>query len=686
MTYINFIDPPNDTIWNNNYSLFEPFQNSDAKSGLTLFAEPFDRLESLAMKIRDSINLNIENKFVFFVFYKHLGGEAVDKIEKYRVSNIISHIEKLFSYIPNREEFYFVAIDQLKLDTYNEYKDELKKVALELDDKGYLADPYYRDKYSLNHLFVSDDFQNIEEIWANAEFQESSNREIAKRVEDEIMALLITFFEDKEDFFNNIGQQENFLEQILIDFKRDFDWSIETAIYKEKDREKLKKISPKKMILNSISKYYSAIHRDKKYPIIYYRRDNKSIDRFYSDILSLANLFYYDRDKNFKQKAYWLFVENIELNSQDEAYSRLYNYLDSQYENLQTLQDSAIELELYNEGKGDIKFEHPVKLENIKEFFIPYFYTKDNRFNLEENIDENNKIIDDNQHEVDKYIDNEYKKFKKNFSSALKNSELLKQEELEDRIADLSRDRERIRTQTQKRKYEVEYADVDEEFNRVSKYFDRLSRLSTFIKTTIYATIFIVALFFIGFMTQTSIVPDIPYGFISLSLVFLLAGYITLDKYKRDCRDAYDKYYRKIKSIYDDTHNELSNRISIVKSIMKSRYINYDYYLLKDKLENLKLNAKKYQFHLDEIHRKKEFIEIKNNKHIIKLDEDFSMATIEHYPDIDTEKGVISNRTYALFTFNEGNISTVDISGREVSLENSGFIDNIEIKAIKKIL
>jgi len=686
MTYISFIDPPNDTIWNNNYSLFEPYQNSDAKSGLTLFAEPFDRLESLAMKIRDSINLHIENKFVFFIFYKTLRGEAIDKVEKYRVSTIINHLEKLFSYLPNRENFYFVAIDQLKLDSFNEYEDELKKIALELDDNGYLIESYYRDKYELNHLFVSEDFQNIDEIWLKAEFQENANREIVERAKDEIVEILSIFLKEREELFDNIGQQKIFLRKILNSFKKDFNWNIETALYKDKSRERLQKISPKGIILNSISKYYSAIHRDKKYPIIYYRSDNKAIDKFYTEILSLANLFYYDIDKNFNEKNYWLFIEKIELNSQDKAYNRLYYYLDGQYENLKTLQDSAIELELYNQGDMEIKFEHPVKLKNIKEFFIPYFHTKDNRAKLEENIDENNGIIDDNQHEVDKYIDNEYKKFKKNFSSTSKNREILKQEELEDKIADLSRDRERIRTQTQKGKYEAEYADVGEEFDRVSKYFDRLSRLSTFIKTTIFATVFVLILFSIGFMSRTKIVPDTPYGFISISLVFFLAGYITLNKYKRDCIDAYDKYYRKIKSVYEETQNELSNRINIVKSIMKSRYINYDYYLLKDKLDNLKLNAKKYQFHLDEIYKKKEFISIKNSKHIIRLDEDFSRATIEYHSDINTEKGVINNKTYALFNFNKSNISTVNISGREVDIENSSFINTIETKATERIL
>lgn len=686
MTYISFIDPPNDTIWNNNYSLFEPFQRGDVKSGLRLFKEPFDKLESLAIKIRDSINLNIENKFVFFIFYKPLRGEAVDKIEKYRVSTIISHIEKIFSYLPNRDNLYFVAIDQLKLDTFNEYEDEFKKIALELDDKGYLEESYYRDEYGLNHLFVNGDFQNIEEIWTRAEFQESSNRDIAKRTKDEISKIVTTFLKEKEESFDNIGQQKNFLGKILNSFERDFNWNIETALYKEKNREKLQKISPKEIILHNISKYYSAIHRDEKYPIIYYRQNNKAMDRFYTEILSLANIFYYDKDKSFQEKNHWLFVEEIKMSNQNEAYSRLYNYLDVQYENLQTLQDSAMELELYNQSDKEIKFENPVDLKNIKEFFIPYFYTKDNKANLEENIDENNEIIDSNQHKVDKYIDNEYKKFKRNFAATPKIREVLKQEDIEDRIADLSRDRERIKTETQKGKYEVEYADVDEEFNRVSKYFDRLSRLSTFTKTTILATIFVVTLFSMGFLSKTQIVPDIAYGFISFSLLFLLAGYITLDKYKKDCIDAYDKYYRKIKNVFNNTNDELSSRIGIVKSIMRSRYINYDYYLLKDKLDKLKLNAKKYQFHLDEIHKKKKFIEVKHNQHIITLDEDFSMATIEHHSDIDTEKGVVSNRTYALFSFNEGNISMVDISGREVSIENSGFIDTIEIKAMGKIL
>jgi hypothetical protein len=686
MTYISFIDPPNDTIWNNNYSLFEPFQNSDARSGLTLFTEPFERLKSLAMKVHDSINLNIENKFLFFIFYKPLRGEAVEKIERYRVSTIISQIEKVFSFLPDRDNCYFVAIDQLKLNTFNEYEDEFKKIALELDDNGYLENSYYRDKYDLNHLFVSEDFQVIEDIWANTEFQESSNKELANSAKDEIIKILTARLRDKAEFFGEIGQKKNFLKQILKNFIQDFNMSVKNALYIAKNREKLQKLSPKKTILNSISKYYSAIHREIEYPVIYYRQENKGADKFYTEILSLANIFYYDTDEIFKEKNHWLFVKEIKLNNQDEAYSRLYNYLDRQYENLQTLQDSVIDVELYNQADKEIKFEHRVTLDNVKTFYVPYFYTKENKSNLETNINENNKIIDNNQHKVDKYINNEYKKFKDNFSSTPRNREVLKQEELEDRISDLSRDRERIRTQTLRSKYEAEYADVDKEFNRVSKYFDRLSKLSTFIKTTIFAAIFVVILFSIGFMSKTKIVPDILYGFISFSLLFFLASSITLDKYKKDCTDAYDKYYRKIKSVYENTHEELSHRINIVKSIMKSRYINYDYYLLKDTLDNIKLNAKKYQFHLDAIYKKKEFIDIKNNKHIISLDEEFPIAAIEHYRDIDTEKGVITNRTYALFSFNEGNISTVNISGREKTIKNSGFIDSVEIKATKSIL
>jgi hypothetical protein len=140
-----------------------------------------------------------------------------------------------------------------------------------------------------------------------------------------------------------------------------------------------------------------------------------------------------------------------------------------------------------------------------------------------------------------------------------------------------------------------------------------------------------------------------------------------------------------IKKIHEEIKDELSNRIDIVKSIMKSRYVNYDYYLLKNNLDNLKLKAKKCQYHLDEIFKKKKFISMKNDKLIIKLNKDFAKATIEHYSDIDIEKGVINNKTYALFNFNKSNVSTVNISGKEVKIENSGFINMIEIKAISRI-
>lgn len=687
MTYISFINPPSDTIWKNSYSLFEPYQNSDAQTGLSIFSEPFERLDALAMQIRDSINLNIENRFLFFIFYKPLQSEEVDKVEKYRVATLINQVEKEFSYLSADNNCYFVAVDQLKLDTFNEYEDECKKIALELDENGYLKESYYRDKYSLHHLFVDNDFQTIEKIWEDVPFQETSNQEIAYKTKEEIFKQVDSLLKEKEEAFNAIGQERNFLERIRKEFEQDFSINIQNALYTTNNREKLQKLSPKTSILNILAKYYSAIsNRKRKYPIIYYREENKSLNQLYTKLLSLANLFYHDTYKSFDTKNYWLFVEKLVLNSQDEAYSRLYYYLSGQNKNLQVLQEIRSEISLYNQGNQEIKFDNPVKLKNIKELQIPYFYTRANRDTLEENMKENNKIIDDNQHEVDKYIANEYKKFKKDFAMSEKIKITLNQIEMEDKLADLSRDIKRIRMQTQQSRYEANYANVDEEFNRVSRYFDRLSRQSTFINTTLFATVSIVIFFLIGFLTNTEIIPNATYGVVVFFILFLLSGFITLDKYKQDCKDAYEKYYQNIKSFYANTHSELKNRISIAKSIMQSRYINYDYYLLKHTLGTLKLNARKYQFHLDEIFDKQDFIDVQNKSQVIQLEENFSMATVEHYNDIDIQKGVINNKTYALFTFNENTDSTVNISGKEITINNSGFINSMEIKAIKTVL